>query len=134
MLLLLLSARAQDLRIPAPEIQEYTEALRQDLFAPLYRETGEYKTLAQLRTAEQQFDLQWVLVEPGSRLIDASIGEAEIRKVTGSSVVGVIRDGKLEPNPGTGFRFLLNDLVAIIGTDEARAAFRRMSRSAEAKA
>ncbi len=122
------------LRIPAPEIQEYTEALRQDLFAPLYRETGEYKTLAQLRTAEQQFDLQWVLVESGSQLIDASIGEAEIRRVTGSSVVGVIRDGKLEPNPDIGFRFRLNDLVAIIGTDEARAAFRRMSRSAEAMA
>lgn len=119
------------LRIPAPEIQQYTESLRQELFAPLFSGSGDYKTLTQLRTAEHQFDLQWVQVESDSPLIDKSIGEAEIRKVTGSSVVGVIRDGKLEPNPDTGFRFRLNDLVAIIGTDEARAAFRRMSRPAE---
>jgi CPA2 family monovalent cation:H+ antiporter-2 len=119
------------LRIPAPEIQQYTEALRQELFAPLFSVSGDYKTLTQLRTAEQQFDLQWVLVESGSPFIDKSIGEAEIRKATGASVVGVIRGDKLEPNPDTGFRFRLNDLVAIIGTDKARATFRRMSRADE---
>ncbi|MEA1900726.1 MAG: TrkA C-terminal domain-containing protein [Thermodesulfobacteriota bacterium] len=89
------------------------------------------KTLPQLRTAEQQFDLQWVLVESGSPFIDKSIGEAEIRKATGASVVGVIRGDKLEPNPDIGFRFRLNDMVAIIGTDKARATFRRLSRSDE---
>lgn len=117
------------LRIPAPEIQQYTEALRQELFAPLFSVSGDYKTLTQLRTAEQQFDLQWVLVESGSPFIDKSIGEAEIRKATGASVVGVIRGDKLEPNPDIGFRFRLNDMVAIIGTDKARATFRMMSRS-----
>jgi len=122
------------LRIPAPEIQQYTESLRQDLFAPLFSGSGDYKTLTQLRTAEQQFDLLWVQVESGSPLIDKSIGEAEIRKVTGSSVVGVIRDGKLEPNPVIGFRFRVNDLVAIIGTDKARATFRKMARPAEGTA
>lgn len=122
------------LRIPAPEIQRYTESLRQELFAPLFNGSDDYKTLAQLRTAEQQFDLQWVPVHPGSPLIDKSIGEAEIRKATGSSVVGVIRSHGFEPNPDAGFRFRLNDLVAIIGTDEARDAFLRMSRPDEASA
>lgn len=115
------------LGIPAPEIQHYTESLRQELFAPLVSASGDYKTLIQLRTAEQQFDLQWARVESGSPLIDTSIGEAEIRQATGASVVGVIRADKLEPNPDTSFRFRLHDLVAIIGTDKARAAFRSMS-------
>ncbi|MBN1102121.1 MAG: cation:proton antiporter [Deltaproteobacteria bacterium] len=119
------------LGIPVPEIHRYTESVRQELFASPFSESGDYRTLTQLRTAEQQFDLQWVVVHPGSPLIDKSIGEAEIRKVTGSSVVGVIRDNKLEPNPDAGFRFRLDDWVAIIGTDQSRDAFLRMSRSGE---
>ncbi|PKN62483.1 MAG: portal protein [Deltaproteobacteria bacterium HGW-Deltaproteobacteria-15] len=115
------------LRIPLPQIQQYTGSLRQELFASTFHSHNDYKTLTQLRVAERQFDLQWVVIEQGSPLITQSIGEAQIRKITGASVVGVIRNEKLEPNPDAGFRFQLNDLVAIIGTDEAREAFRRMS-------
>jgi monovalent cation:H+ antiporter-2, CPA2 family len=55
-----------------------------------------------------------------SNLFDRSIGEVEIRKKTGASVVGVLRDDQLEPNPGPQFRFQDKDLVAIIGSSEAR--------------
>ncbi|PKN24619.1 MAG: portal protein, partial [Deltaproteobacteria bacterium HGW-Deltaproteobacteria-21] len=115
------------LRIPLLQIQHYTESLRQELFAPIFNSHNDYKFLTQLRIAERQFDLQWIMIEQGSPLISRSIGEAQIRKRSGASVVGVIRNEKLEPNPDAGFRFQLNDLVAIIGTDEAREAFRRMS-------
>jgi CPA2 family monovalent cation:H+ antiporter-2 len=122
------------LRIPVPEIQRHTESLRQELFAPMLNSVNDYKTLSQLRAAEQRFDLQWVLLESGSPLIDKSIGEAEIRQATGASIVGVIRADKLEPNPNAQFRFQLNDLVAIIGAEQAREAFGRMSRCVEAVA
>ena len=45
------------------------------------------------------------------------------RKRTGASVVGILRDDYLEPNPGPEFRFREKDLVAIIGATEARTAF-----------
>ena len=64
-----------------------------------------YQTLAQFRSAEQQFDLEWVMVKANCQLVDRTIGEAEIRKKTGASVVGVLRDDQLEPNPGPQFRF-----------------------------
>ncbi|UCF78910.1 MAG: cation:proton antiporter [Candidatus Eiseniibacteriota bacterium] len=115
------------LRIPAPEIQRYTESLRQELFTPLFDPAGGYKTLSQLRSAERQFDLQWVLLPSDSALAGSSIREFEIRKTTGASVVGVIREDKLEPNPDADFRFRAQDLVAIIGTDQARDAFQKMS-------
>ncbi|RJR31952.1 MAG: portal protein [Desulfobacteraceae bacterium] len=115
------------LRIPLPQIQQYTESLRHDLFAPAFNSYDDYKILGQLRFAERQFDLQWVMIEEGSPLISKSIGEAQIRKISGASVVGVIRDGRLEPNPDAGFRFQVNDLIAIIGTDEARETFRKIS-------
>ena len=117
-----------DLGIPVPEIQQCTETMRQELFGTMFKPVRGYKTLGQLRAAEQQFDLQWVLIEGASPLVEKSIGEAEIRRTTGASVVGVIRDEILEPNPSTHFRFRVNDLVAIIGTNEARTAFRQMVR------
>ena len=115
------------LRIPVTEIQRYTEELRQELYTPLFSSETDYKTLTQMRGAEQQFDLQWTLLSSSSPLVGVSIGEAQIRKMTGASVVGVIRAGKLEPNPDSKFRFQSDDLVAIIGTDRARQAFQKLS-------
>jgi len=111
------------LHVPVTEIQRQTEALRQEYFTSRVSQTKRYQILSQFRSAEQQFDLEWVTVAPGNSLLDRSIGEAEVRKKTGVSVVGVLRDDQLEPNPGPHFRFQNKDLVAIIGSSEARAAF-----------
>ncbi len=111
------------LRIPVTEIQRHTEMLRQEYFTSSLSQTRPYQTLAQFRSAEQQFDLQWVHLGDRCRLTGQSIGESEIRKRTGVSVVGILRDDKLEPNPGPDFRFHDKDMVAIIGSAGAREAF-----------
>lgn len=111
------------LRIPVPEIQHHTERLRHLLLETATTSIDGYKTLGQMRAAEQQFDLQWVELEIDNPLISVSIGEAEIRKTTGVSVVGIIRDGTLTTNPEPSFRFRQNDLVAIIGSAQARQKF-----------
>lgn len=111
------------LHVPVTEIQRQTEALRQEYFTSQVSQSKPYQTLSQFRSAEQQFDLEWMMVAADSSLLNRSIGEAEIRKKTGVSVVGVLRDDQLEPNPGPQFRFQDQDLVAIIGSNEARAAF-----------
>lgn len=113
--------------IPVTEIQQRTESLRQDLFAPFFDDGQAYKTLVQLRSAEQQFDLQWVPLKEGSPLVSRSIGGVEIRKKVGASVVGVIRDEKLIANPDAKFRFQVDDMVAIIGTEETRRSFQAMA-------
>jgi len=111
------------LRIPIPEIQRHTENLRQELFTQEVGFTDGYKTLGQLRAAEQQFDLQWIQLESGNPLLDMTIAEADLRKITGISVVGIIRDSQLETNPGAQFRFRLGDMVAIIGSADDRHRF-----------
>jgi monovalent cation:H+ antiporter-2, CPA2 family len=112
------------LHVPITEIQRQTEALREEYFTSRVSRTKRYRTLSQFRSAEQHFDLEWVTVASNSSLFDRSIGEAGIRKKTGVSVVGVLRDDQLEPNPGPQFRFQDKDMVAIIGSSEARAAFK----------
>lgn len=116
--------------IPVTEIQKRTESLRRELFAPFFDDGRGYRTLVQLRSAEQQFDLRWVLLKEDSPLLTRSIGEVEIRKQSGASVVGVIRDEQLVTNPDAEFRFQEDDLVAIIGTDVACQSFQTMSISA----
>ena len=116
------------LHIPAAKIQHYTESLRQDLFASFFSENAEDKIMEQLQTAEHQFDLQWMLIKQGSELVGKTIGEAQIRTKTDSSVVGVIRDDILEPNPDANFRFKENDRTAIIGTDSSRETFFQLTR------
>ena len=116
------------LHIPAAKIQHYTESLRQDLFASFLSENEEEKIMEQIQKAEHQYDLQWMLIKQGSQLVGFTIGEAEIRTKTNSSVVGVIRDDILKANPDENFRFQLNDRVAIIGTDSSRDLFFQMTR------
>lgn len=115
------------LGIPASEVHRHTEALRNELLAPFFNEGSGYRTLSHLRSAERQLDIQWVVIGFDSPLAGRSIGESEIRKATEASVVGVIRDDGLVASPPPGFRFQERDLVAIIGTKEARSAFVFMS-------
>ena len=111
------------LRIPVPEIQLYTEDLRHKMLIAETNSTEEYQTLGQLRAAEQQFDLQWIELDPDNPLVGRTIAETELRKITGVSVVGIIRGDDLSVNPGPDFLFAQGDMVATIGSAKARSRF-----------
>jgi CPA2 family monovalent cation:H+ antiporter-2 len=113
------------LRIPATEIQRRTESLRQELFQPTGDLAADYATLGQLRSAEEQFELEWVRLPATSRLAGRTIGAAEIRHRTGASIVGILHEGQLTTNPGPDCRLEAEDLLAIIGTATARDRFRQ---------
>jgi CPA2 family monovalent cation:H+ antiporter-2 len=112
------------LNVPVTEIHRQTESLRREYYSSRINQESSYQTLAQFRGAEQQFDLEWLALPADSSLLDRTIGESEIRKRTGASVVGVLRGGRLEPNPGPQYRFQEKDQVALIGSGKARDAFR----------
>ncbi len=117
------------LRIPPTEVQRHTDTVRQELYAALINSNDSYRMLSQLRGAEQQFDLQWIRLSRESNMINRSIGESEIRKTTGASIVGVVRDGQLKPNPDAKFVLMPEDLIAIIGSEADRKAFLLMAAS-----
>ncbi|WP_422698861.1 cation:proton antiporter [Desulfosarcina cetonica] len=106
--------------IPPTEVQRHTDIVRQRLYADLFDKDEDYRVLSQLRSAELQFDLQWIRLPPRSAVANRSIGESEIRKKTGASIVGVVRNGQLKANPDADFILLPEDLVAIIGGVESR--------------
>ena len=112
--------------IPAPEIERQTEEMRRHLLLPGLAAGEDYRTLGKMRAASHSFDLRWFHLPAGNALVGKSIGAAEIRKSTGASVVGVLRQGSLLPNPDANFVFAAGDLVAIIGAEEARGRFERL--------
>ena len=115
------------LNLPATEIRRYTDAVRRELYAPLYESHDDYALLAQLQPANLLLDITWVPLTEDSPLMGQTIGQAHIRTHTGASIVGIMQAGTLKPNPGIDHRFTIGDLVAVMGKPEQLAAFQALA-------
>jgi len=111
------------LRLSPSEVQRYADTVRHELYTPLANTAREFAILAQMRFAEHQLQLHWFCVAPDSPLIERSIHDADVRHLTGASVVGVIREGVLTSNPPPEYRFMSGDLVAVMADEGARGRF-----------
>ncbi|MBU4232593.1 MAG: cation:proton antiporter [Desulfobacterales bacterium] len=121
------------LQVPATEILRYTDTLRRDLYAPFHGNHDGYQRIALLQSAGSLLELNWLILDRESALNGSTIGELGIRTHTGASVVGVIRDGTLSPNPGPDFRFAQGDMAAVIGKSEQFNAFQKLAGPKSAK-
>jgi CPA2 family monovalent cation:H+ antiporter-2 len=111
------------LHIPITEIQRFTDAMHRELYAPLYQTNSEYQALSQLHHAPRLLDLTWIPLAPESPLLGRTIRALSIRSQTGATVVGVLRDGTLQPNPDADYCFAPGDVVGVIGQPKQLEAF-----------
>ena len=118
------------LDLPAIEIQNFTDAIHREHYAPLYQPPTDSRVIAQLRRTPRLLDLTWVALAPGCRLLGRTLREMDIRGRTGATVVGVMRGGELHANPDIDFRFAADDLAAVIGRPEQLAAFQALAAGA----
>lgn len=114
------------LDISVSRIQEYTDSLRQKLYAPIYESNPDSQLLTKLDNIKNMLEITWVTLLPQSPLVGQTITEAAVRKRTGVSVVGVLQGKDFLPNPGVNYRFKRGDLVAIVGNQEQRNDFKQM--------
>jgi CPA2 family monovalent cation:H+ antiporter-2 len=121
------------LSIPTAAIQCYTDSMRQELYSPLYKENADSQMLTRLKSAKDLLELTWVELPSESPLNGKTIRELNIRSLTGVSVVGLINEKGFHPNPEADYCFKSGDMVAIIGTTQARAAFQNMAENSELK-
>ena len=115
------------LDLPAIEIQNFTDAIHKEHYAPLYQSPTDSRVIAQLRRTPRLLDLTWVALPPDSPLIGRTLREMDIRSQTGATVVGVMRAGELHANPDIDFRFAGEDLAAVIGRPEQLTAFQALA-------
>ena len=103
------------LNIPMNQINDFTDVVHKELYAPLYDSEHHYRIISQLKSVSRGLDLNWINIPENSQFVGKSISELHVRAKTGVSIVAVIRDEQFFPNPHANFTFEKSDLVGIIG-------------------
>jgi CPA2 family monovalent cation:H+ antiporter-2 len=109
------------------EVHRVTTALRAEMYEPLFGDGSDYEKLVQIGTAQQLFDFTWLEVRAGSSLDGRTLAELALRRRTGVSVVGILRDGVLQPNPGPDDVLRAGDMLAVLGRPDARRTVQAMA-------
>ena len=68
--------------------------------------------------ATRGVEIGWHAIREGSPLAGRSLAEANIRSVSGASVVALVRDREVIANPKSSLRFEVGDMVGLIGEAE----------------
>ncbi|MFB6196413.1 MAG: cation:proton antiporter regulatory subunit [Haloplanus sp.] len=68
--------------------------------------------------------IEWVEIEDDSAYHGRTLGDADVRRETGASVIAVQRDEETVPNPDAGFELQAGDLLVAVGTREQQQALR----------
>jgi uncharacterized protein with PhoU and TrkA domain len=67
-----------------------------------------------------------VIIRPDSPVVGRTIGEIELRKRSGSTIVSIERDGRIINNPGAEEVIREGDLIAILGSPQERERAKRI--------
>lgn len=115
------------LEIPVVTIQEYTDAVRQQLYAPIYGTSSSQHLLAQFDSIKNVLEISWVTLAAESYLLGKSIQEAAVRTRTGASIVAIVHGAQLQTNPQIDHVFQEGESVAVVGTHHQRNEFKKLA-------
>lgn len=113
------------LEIPVNVIQQYTDAVRQNLYAPIYQSQNGHELLTKLDNIKNMLEISWVTISSESPLVNKSIKDAAVRTKTGASIVGIIHEKSFYSNPKADYSFREGDLVAVVGNQQERNDFKK---------
>ena len=114
------------LDVPPTKIYEFTDSIRKQNFANLKPEDLQGKLLREIKKTPFLLELAWFKVDGKNSVAGRSIGGLSIRSRAGVSVVGILRNNELIPNPDAKFVFEAGDYIAIIGLPENKKKFESM--------
>lgn len=103
---------------PATQVQNYTDAVREDQYDTSISSSAEHHVLDQLVHTVRGMQISWYSVGANSPLIGRSLAEANLRAQTGASVIALIRDKQIVANPKSSTIFSVGDLVGLIGEED----------------
>ncbi|HEY5883889.1 MAG TPA: cation:proton antiporter [Pyrinomonadaceae bacterium] len=99
-------------------IQHQVEEIRSEGYEMLREPSLPVLDLAKISEALSAASTESVQVEPGAAAVGKSIGELRLRKVSGVSIIAIIKDGHSDLNPGPETLINEGDTVVLIGTPE----------------
>jgi CPA2 family monovalent cation:H+ antiporter-2 len=116
------------LDVPIDRIHDFTDTIRKELYSPLYEHRVPYRTISQLKSASHTLALSWINVLEDSSVVNQSIRDLHIRSRSGVSIVAVLRQEKIYPNPDPNFVFRAGDLIGVLNDPHQLQKFREMYR------
>ena len=104
---------------PVAEIQRFTEAVRDDLYGPMWEgglSARYHSILEELGHDRSPVSIEWFTVpgDPGSG--ERTVGNLDIRTATGVAVVAVIHGRSVDPRPGPETPIHPGDRIALLGS------------------
>jgi len=100
---------------PAIEVQQYSDAVRRDQYDSNVNTIEEQHALEQMIGAVRGMEVTWVPLGDTNPNIGHSIAEADIRSKTEASIIAILRQRQVIPNPKSATRFEAGDIVGLIG-------------------
>lgn len=116
---------------PMGQIQPYVDAVRRDAYEGTLPNDRGYPVLDQLLTAIRGVEIAWQPILEDSPMIGKSLAEANIRFSAGASVIALVRNQELIPNPRSDIRFVGGDLLGLIGNPQELAMVAQLLNPAE---
>ncbi len=107
------------LGFPRREVDSYAEEVRHKHYEFEGENRREHMLLRNLLRAAGEMEITWyTLGEENNSIIGHNLAESDLRGRTGASIVAIIRDGKLIPNPKSTTMFIAGDRIGAIGEAE----------------
>ena len=103
------------LGFPLQEIYRYTDAVRHDHYNLQINTEEEHRLLQDLLDAAGSIKIEWFRLSEGNPLVGQTLADANLRAKTGASVVAILRQRQLIPNPKSMTIFEAGDRVGFIG-------------------
>jgi len=111
------------LDFPVSQVHHYTDAVRRDQYDAAVASPAKHQLLEQLHNTMRGMEIAWRSLEADNPLIGKSLAATNLRAQTGASVIALIREQELLPNPPPDTQLQLNDMLGLIGSTEQIALF-----------
>lgn len=99
-------------------IQREAEGIRREGYQMLRMASPPSIEISALAEALGTASTETLLIESRSPAIGKTIGEMDLRRLTGATVITAIREGNAEINPGPDFKIEADDILVILGSPE----------------
>jgi monovalent cation:H+ antiporter-2, CPA2 family len=103
------------LGFPRREILKYTDVVRRENYDTAIQSPEEHRALHLMLDAVHGVEVSWVTLAEGNALAGRTLADANLRALTGASVVAVRNAGGLVPNPAPDILLRAGDQLALIG-------------------
>ncbi len=118
------------LDFPVQEIIRYMDAVRHDHYNLEIDTQTEHRLLHDLINASSGIEVTWFSLDADGPLVGRTLKDANLRALTGASVVAIMRKGQLIANPKSYTTFEADDRVGFIGdSDQIESTERLLAKS-----